>query len=131
MYDAFIKPILLHNAGTNDAPVSKMKIVDATHRRHIRHMLGIYYPDRISNQKLYEISKQDPISPEFTRRGWKLFGHVLRQKKNTPAREIMWCYYGRATEGTVLYKVGGQHNTTTLPGILGKDHRDRRGHISL
>jgi hypothetical protein len=43
MYDAFIKPILLYNAGANDAPVSKMKIVDAAHRRHIRHIVGIYY----------------------------------------------------------------------------------------
>lgn len=123
MYDAFIKPILLYNAGANDASSTKLKIMDAAHRRHLRHIMGIYYPNIISNENLYKITDQVPISAEFTKKRWQLFGHILRLRTDVPARKVMRRYFKYQTKGHVKYKIKrrGAQRLSTIPGILAKE----------
>ena len=44
---------------------------------------------KISNKKLYKITKSEPISKTITERRWKLFGHILRLAAKCPARKAM------------------------------------------
>ena len=48
-------------------------------------MLNIRWPNRISNEKLYSLTKVKPLTVRVEEARWKLFGHILRSSETTPA----------------------------------------------
>ena len=86
LYNVFVKSILLCNCGTWGSSEKLMGKLDKAHRRHLRMMAGIFYPDRISNENLYKMFKEKPLSQDVEKRRWLLFGHVLRMHDETPAK---------------------------------------------
>ena len=74
------------------------------------------YPTIISNEKLYEISKEKPVSQTMRTARWKLFGHILRRNRNIPASEAMEYFFHNNG------KKGFQgRRRTNLPAVLNKD----------
>ena len=55
--------------------------------------VGIYYPHRISCEKLYKLTGTRPLTIDITKARWKMFGHVLRSNEQTPARKAMRYYF--------------------------------------
>ena len=49
LYNAYIRPILLYNSGTWGLTKFWSDKLDATHRRHLRRLAQVFYPNRISN----------------------------------------------------------------------------------
>jgi hypothetical protein len=93
MYKAFIIPVLTYNIaaiGTSDAKLERLEVA---HRRFLRRVLRIFFPNRISNSKLYETSKCPMIKSIATKARWKLFGRLLRQRLNAPANLVMHAYF--------------------------------------
>jgi hypothetical protein len=112
MYNSFIKPILTYNIAALAVTTNQAFALDSTHRRHLRHMLRIYYPNTITNKQLYNRTQSHPISHDLLPLRWQLFGHILRQDKTIPANIIMEHYFtlrGPRYPGATC---------TTLPSLL-------------
>ena len=52
-------------------------------------MLGIYWPDKISNDELYERCQKRPVSDTIKYQRWKLYGHIRRRDESNPAQTAM------------------------------------------
>jgi hypothetical protein len=118
MYKAFIIPVLTYNIaaiGTSDAKIERLEVA---HRRFLRRVLRIFFPNRISKSKLYETSKCPMIKSIATKARWKFFGHLLRQPLNTPANLVMHAYFSSPSGK----RKGGR--PISLPTILARDLRE-------
>ena len=101
-----------------------LKSLDAFHRRQLRSLqlrslLGIKWPETISNAALYRRCCSEPISDVIRRLRWQLFGHILRLDEDTPARMAMAKYF----DGRNQTRWRGRPRTT-LPTVLATDLRN-------
>ena len=71
LYKAYVIPTLTYNIGTWGLTKSDFNSLDTFHRKQLRFLLGIFYPDHISNKALYEHTQ--PISTMAIHARWKLF----------------------------------------------------------
>jgi sorting nexin-29 len=92
LYNACIKPILLYNTSSYGLSILQLKPLMVTHRRHLKRLANIFYPQRIKNLNLYKLCKTQPIIADITKLRWSLFGHILRSNINTPANQFMIKY---------------------------------------
>ena len=53
MFNAYILPILLYNCGTWSLKKTSEEKLDAFHRRLLRRVIGVFWPEKILNEKLY------------------------------------------------------------------------------
>ena len=124
LYKTLVKPVLLYNCGTWGVTAATEKKMDAFHRKQLKRVLNIKYPTIISNEKLYEISKEKPISQTMRASRWKLLGHILRRDQDIPASKAMIAYYQD------LGRKGFRgRRRMTLPVVLNKDLKHE--HASL
>ena len=106
LYNALVKPILLYNCSTWGLTQQWSDKLDATHRRHLRRLLGIFYPNHISNIKLYEVCHEEPLSDYIRKARWSLLGHILRLPPEAPAQMALDTYVTAAFPGR-----RGRHQT--------------------
>ncbi|XP_065195763.1 uncharacterized protein LOC135827165 [Sycon ciliatum] len=116
LYQAFISPVLLYNSGTWAVTKSAQERLDSFHRRQLRSLIGIRWPQTISNNALYARCESQPISHTIKILRWKLFGHVLRLSDSTPAVQAMVSYYTSKD-----LKGWRGRPRTSLPGTLSAD----------
>ena len=77
LYESFVVPVLIYNMGTWGLTKAELDRLDAYHCRHLRQIVGIHWPRRISNTALYRRCRCHPISEYVKSARWRLFGHVL------------------------------------------------------
>ena len=111
--DTLVKSLLLYNAGTWGTSASDEKSMNSFHRRQLRKVLGIKWPHKIGNKKLYEKTKQEPISKTIVERSWKLLGHIMRLPADYPARKAMKYFFEIRTNR----KIAGKKRTTIVTAI--------------
>nr|CCA23568.1 endonucleasereverse transcriptase putative [Albugo laibachii Nc14] len=119
LYNAYVLPILLYNCGTWGLTDRDIGSLEAYHRRHLRRVLRIHYPQHISNADLCTRCNTKPLRIHLTRSPWKLFGHILRRAQPIPAQLTMLQYFASARQ---LPAYRGP-TPTCLPTILAKDLR--------
>ena len=88
---------------------------DAFHWKQLRSLIGIHWPQRISNLKLYERCRCHQISTDVMNMRWRLFGHVLRLDEEVPANQTMSTYFQMA--GLHGYRGRPRTLDTDLPQI--------------
>ena len=115
LYKTLVKPILLYNCGTWGITKNETEKLDAFHRKHLRRLLGIRWPTKITNDSLYKKTNERPISTTLREARWKLFGHILRRDPATPANMAMNFYFEKNNKG-----FRGKPRTT-LPTVLNQD----------
>ena len=115
LYNSLARSILTYNCGTWALTKSQEDSLDAHHRRQLRRVIGIKYPTKIRNEKLYEICQTQPLSTTILKARWTLFGHILRRDQNIPACKVMKFYF------TNLGKNFRGAPRTTLPIKLAND----------
>ena len=71
--------MLLYNCGLWTLTKRLNEQLDVWQRRKLHYIFGVHYPHCVSNQILYEKSKQQPISRVCRRRGLLWSGHVVRE----------------------------------------------------
>ena len=96
LYKSLIKSMLLYNCGIWVLTKHQEDKLDTYHRKQLRKILGIKYPTRISNAKLYEKCKEISISITIVKARWRLFGHILRRDKDIPAYKAMQPYFDKS-----------------------------------
>ena len=114
LYEALVLPILLYNCGTWGLTKKNLESLDALHRKQLRRVIGVIWPERINNQDLYERCRVRPVSLRIKQQRWKLFGHILRRDDNIPAQTAMKEYFNTGK------KYRGQ-TPTSLPSTLSAD----------
>ena len=118
LYSAFVLPVLTYSMGTWGLTKTELNSLDAHHRRHLRQIIGIRWPHRISNDPLYRRTESSPISAAIRAARWSLFGHVLRLPLDAPVQLAIDAYL----EDTGTPKLCGRPRCT-LPTPLGEDLR--------
>lgn len=108
MYKACILPILMYNMGACSLSLAKLEKLDSFHRRQLRKVIGIRYPEVISNQALYTTTDSVPLSLKVVEYRWKLMGHVLRRDENSPAMRAIKLFLSKYATGG-----GRQHTIVT------------------
>ena len=114
VYNAFILPILLYNSGTWGLTPVQMRNIDTFHRRQLRIVIGVRYPQIITNADLYRRTGSQPVSALIRLARLKLLGHICRLPGEAPAQEAMSAYYVR--EGGE--KIFRGRPPSTLPIVL-------------
>ena len=85
----------------------------------------IYYPNKISNENLYKVTKEKPISNLIIESQWRLFGHILRRHEDIPANKSMIGYFKEFGNRFV-----GKPKTT-LPILLNNELTNSNPSLSL
>jgi len=115
LYNSFVLPVLTYNCGTWGITRQCEQSLEAFHRRQLRSILTLKWPNRISNANLYKQCNASPLGLIITKARWRLFGHILRSSHETPSWQAMTYYF--------------QAPRTTLPTVLASDLRRVHGHL--
>ena len=78
LYKTMAVPHLMYNThaiGMNKSQVDKL---NRQHRKHLRKVMGIYWPDKIGVRTIYRKTGTRAISTDITKRRWEFLGHILR-----------------------------------------------------
>ena len=62
LYRAFVKPCLTYNRATWGLTKALASEIDRCHRRQLRSLIGMRFPNRISNIDLYKCCREEPLS---------------------------------------------------------------------
>jgi hypothetical protein len=117
MYNTYILPIMMYNMGSCATTELNMNKIDVAHRKHLRRIMGVHYPNKISNEKLYKNTSTEPLTNKIYEMRWKLFGHILRQEdERIPPKKIMKQYMLYQDQGTKISK-GGHRKRTLMSSI--------------
>ena len=92
LFRTYTEPVLLYNSEAWALTKTLEDSLNSFHRRLLRIALNIKYPKVISNEKLYKITNEIPISRKIKKRRLALFGHILRLHPNTPAQKALQYY---------------------------------------
>ena len=91
--------------------------LDSFQHTQLEQLLGIKWPQKISNKALYKHCQCEPLSIKMIEAQWRLFGHVLRMPRNVPAQMAIDQYFQPTTD---MPRWRGQPRTT-LPVVLNAD----------
>ena len=81
-------------------------MLDTFQNRCLRRILGIRWPDVISNDELYRRAEVPPVSKKVKKRRWKWIGHVLRiQPSGDPRKAFDFQLVGGKWEGVEQHGV--------------------------
>ena len=95
LYNAFVLPVLLYNCGCWSLTVAGGARLDSFHQRQLRSLLGIKWPQRLSNTTLYIRCQAEKLTTVLRRQRWKLLGHILRMDNDVPAVQAMHKYFNQ------------------------------------
>lgn len=110
MYSACILPIITYNMSSMALTDNELEKMNTTHRKHLRIMLGIFYPATIHNLTLYEQTKTQPITMIVRHMRMKLLGHILRGDQRAPAYQTMKSYFEYYENKNEYPKMGGHQS---------------------
>ena len=90
IYKSIIKSILTYNYATWGSTKEQTEKLNRAHRNQLRNILSNPY---MKNKKLYELTKETPISQQMCQARWRLLGHVMRINKDAPCQRAMDYYF--------------------------------------
>ena len=93
LYNAFVLPVLCYKWATSVPTKQQLSRIEAFHRKQLRALIGIVFPNRIRNERLYERTGAVPLGIIILRARWSLFGHVLRLPADSPPPLAMGAYF--------------------------------------
>ena len=104
LYNALVLPVLLYNCGTCGPTKAMLERLDRFHRRQLRNLIGVHYPDRQTNMVLYERCHSKPMSIIVHKRCLPLVGHITRICPQCPPSLSMSCYFSGDADEKSLTK---------------------------
>ena len=119
-YRAIVESVLMYNSGTWALTEVLADRLDRCQRRMLRRVLGVHWFDRVSNEELYARCGISPASVQVLNARWRLFGHTLRMKPDTPARMAMAYYFEKDGPGR-------SGNRVTIATALSSEYKAAMG----
>ena len=109
---------MLYNCNSWAVPKAMIDKLDACHRRHLRYITGHCWPKSlITNQALYELCNEAPLSSKVAKQRWSMLGHILRMDPDTPAQRAL----DFAVSGSQAYQARQGRHCTNLLGTIRAD----------
>jgi hypothetical protein len=100
LFNTIVKPILLYGAETWRTTVTTMKKIQVFINTCLRKILKIRWPDKISNEELWQRTKQQPVDQDVLQRRWRWIGHTLRKPASNITRQsLTWNPQGKRKRG--------------------------------
>ena len=100
IFNTIVKPVLLYGAETWRTTVTTMKRIQTFINTCLRRILQIRWPDRISNEELWQRTRQQPVEEEVLQRRWRWIGHTLRKPASSTTRQALtWNPQGKRKRG--------------------------------
>ena len=92
--------ILLYSAESQKVTKTICHKLDVFQSKCLRRILGIFWPQTISNEELYRRTGTAPLSQEIRKRRWLWIGHIHRMGRDTiPRVALRWSPPGKRTRG--------------------------------
>ncbi|KAL3866766.1 hypothetical protein ACJMK2_044042 [Sinanodonta woodiana] len=100
VFNTIVKPILLYGAETWRTTATTMKKIQVFTNTCLRKILKIRWPERISNDELWQRTKQQPVKDDILQRRWRWIGHTLRKPApNITRQALTWNPQGKRKRG--------------------------------
>ena len=95
-----VKSVLLYGSESWRVNQRDMGKIEAFHKGCLRRILGIFWPNKISNSQLYERTGCRSVVKEITNRRYRWLGHVFRMEQNQiPKVALHWTPTGKSKRG--------------------------------
>ena len=112
----------MHNSELWTLTRSLEKKIDAFHRRLLRQLLNIQYPNIITNNDIYAMTSQHLWTNKINQNKLRFTGHILRLPEGTPARQALQIALKPATRPRGRQKTTWIQSTNTLLQSVGLDN---------
>ena len=89
IFECYVSSAFLYNSEIWSLTETQEKQIDAYHRRLLRYAINKQYPEKITNEKLYNITQVQPWSIVIKRRRLNTTGHILRLPQSTPVQRAL------------------------------------------
>ena len=100
LYNSNVKSVLLYGSECWRIIQSDFNKLAAFHNTCLRKICKIFWPNKITNKDLYQLTSQRDIREEIKIRKWKWIGHVFRREKNNISKVSMrWTPAGKRKRG--------------------------------
>ena len=100
IFNSNVKSVLLYGSETWRLTKVMTGKIQAFINRCLRKILRIFWPNTISNARLWEETQQDPIDIQIRKRKWMWIGHTLRKPRNNITRQALtWNPQGKRRRG--------------------------------
>ncbi len=100
IFNSNVKSILLYGSETWKITTNILITLQTFINRCLRRLLGIYWPDTITNASLWTSTKQEPVEIQIRRRKWRWIGHTLRRNNKSIAKQALnWNPQGKRGRG--------------------------------
>ncbi|RUS91574.1 hypothetical protein EGW08_000689 [Elysia chlorotica] len=100
IFNSNVKSVLLYGSETWRTTKTNTQKLQTFINRCLRNILNIRWPEVISNQDLWERTRQAPIEQEIKKRKWGWIGHTLRKPSfNTTRQSLEWNPQGKRKVG--------------------------------
>lgn len=93
LLDTAVMSVFFYNSSCWGLRRCDIEGIDSLHRRFLRKILNISWPETISNKALYKVTKVKPAEIRITRARWQYFGHALRLDVLSPPQQAMDFYF--------------------------------------
>ena len=93
LFSATVETVLLYNAETWTLSENLDRELDGCHSHLLRVAFNVIWPQRITNEQLYERAQLTPPSKTLQTRRLKLVGHIVRSEEYCPQplhKVILW-----------------------------------------
>ncbi|KAL9960159.1 hypothetical protein ACROYT_G033572 [Oculina patagonica] len=122
LFNSNVKTVLLYGSESWKTTQDVVKKLRVFIHKCLRIILGIRWPQKISNLEVRNIRKQEDIMVSLTRRKWSWIGHVLRKDSGDVAKEgLFWTPEGKRARGrprTTWRRRLGTNNITYLDAYV-------------
>ena len=114
IYEAQVVSVLMYNCSCWAASKQLLNKLDICHRKHLRQIIRMTYPNIIKNDTLYKRCEVVPLSERVACARWRMLGHVLRSDNNSPAQLAL--HFAVESQSTKKGRVG-RHQSNLLRTI--------------
>ena len=104
----------MYNCSCWAASKQLLNKLDICHRKHLRQIIRMTYPNIIKNDTLYKRCEVVPLSERVACARWRMLGHVLRSDNNSPAQLAL--HFAVESQSTKKGRVG-RHQSNLLRTI--------------
>ena len=100
IFNSNVKSVLLYGSETWRETVASISTLQTFVNRCLRNILGIRWPEKISNKDLWKRTNQNAIEIQIRSRKWKWIGHTLRKNNTNVTKQAFdWKPQGHRKRG--------------------------------
>lgn len=100
IFNTNVKSILFYGCETWKVTQTIVSQLQVFMNRCLRRLLRVFWPNTITNEELWRVTKQEPVCIQIRKRKWGWLGHTLRRPANDIARGALdWNPQGTRRRG--------------------------------